>query len=917
MGGELRILLLDDNPDDRMLVLRELRREFSEVRVEQVNEPVGFARALELGDFEVAITDYQLRFTDGLAALRAIKARWPDVPVIMFTATGSEEIAVEAMKAGLDDYILKSPKHRQRRRAAVRASVETRRERAAARAVETRYHQLFSGVPVGLLRATPAGVILDANPALVQMLGHPSETALKAVRVEHLFVSADDHARWQAAIQRDGIVREYESELRRLDGTRLAVVSSARVVRDAAGRTLYYEGTLQDVTERRRAEAELRIRARQQAAVAELGHRALAAVDLSALIIDTVNLVGKTLEAGYCNVFETSPGEDTLVLRAGFAVEGLAGRTISATSTSHGGYVLQASEPVLVEDFAEEARFGQPSLLRDLGVISGLAVVIPARAHPFGILGVYSPRRQRWSDDDVHFIQAVANVLAAAINRTRAEQALRRSEASFRALFEGNPHPMWLYDVETLKFIEVNSAAVAAYGYARDEFLSMQVSDLVPTDEPGPPGNGGAGRWRGRPRAGEERHHRKDDRRLDVELTEQDLEFAGRRARLALAQDITERKRTEETLRQSEKLAAMGFLLAGVAHELNNPLSVVIGEASLLTQMVENDAAREGIGRISRAANRCARIIADFLALARAQPAARQQVTINEVLVEAVELLRYQLRMSGIEVVLELGADLFPVWADPHELHQVALNLITNAHQAVRQAPPPRRLTLRSWTDPQRERVAFSVADTGPGIPRSIAPRIFEPFFTTKPPGQGSGLGLALCQRIVQAHGGAIHVDSAPGSGAVFTVELPAQTLPVTGSSPASAEMPPPLPGKTILVTEDEPDLVSILTKILEAEGHRVETAPNGVQALAKLGQRTFDLIVSDVRMPELDGPGFYHEVASRHPELLSRFVFLTGDTLSPETSEFLARTGSARLAKPFTSHDVRRITRAVLRSRA
>jgi PAS domain S-box-containing protein len=916
VSDPLRILLIDDNPDDRLLVLRELRREFADVQIEQLNEPVAFARVLETGDFEIAITDYQLRFTDGLTALRTIKARWPDVPVIMFTATGSEEIAVEAMKAGLDDYILKSPKHLRRLRAAVRASVENRRARAAARAVETRYHRLFAGVPVGLLRATTAGAILDANPALVQMLGYPSETALTAVRVEDLFVTADDHARWHAAIERDDIVREYESELRRLDGTRLVVVSSARVVRDPAGHALYYEGTLQDITERRRAEAELRIRARQQAAVAELGHRALAAVDLQTLMIDTVNLVGKTLEAGYCKVFETSPAGDTLVLRAGFAVEGLAGRTISAARGSHAGYVLRAIEPVVVEDFASDTRFTQPALLQDLGVVSGIAVAIPAQDQPFGVLGVYSPRRQQWSDDDVHFVQAVANVLAAAINRTQAEQALRRSETGFRALFEGNPHPMWLYDAETLRFIEVNSAAVTTYGYARAEFLSMRVAELVAPDEPAQPAGNGEGRWHGRPRAGEERHRRKDDRRLDVELTEQDLDFSGRRARLVLAQDITDRKRTEETLRQSEKLAAMGFLLAGVAHELNNPLSVVIGEASLLTQVIEDDAARDGIGRISRAANRCARIIADFLALARAQPAARQPVTINEILVEAVELLRYQLRMSGIEVVLELGADLSPVWADSHELHQVAINLITNAHQALRHAPPPRRLTLRSRTDPGGERVAFSVADTGSGIPRSILSRIFEPFFTTKPPGQGSGLGLALCQRIVQAHGGAIAVDTAPGRGAVFTVELPVQTLPVADSGPATSEMPPPVPGRTILVTEDEPDLARILTKILEAEGHRVETAPNGVQALARLGQRTFDLIVSDIRMPELDGPGLYGEVSRRYPDLLSRFVFLTGDILSPETSEFLARTGSARLAKPFTSTDVRRITRAALRAR-
>jgi PAS domain S-box-containing protein len=244
MSQTLRILLIDDNPDDRTLVARELRREFPDLAIEQVAEAEGFNRVLEEEDFTLVITDYQLRWTDGLTVLRTIKARWPDCPVVMFTATGSEEVAVEAMKAGLNDYVLKSPRHFSRLSTAVRLALEQAQQRQALKQAEVRYRSLFDGVPVGLYQATPGGQFLDANPALLQMLGYPNRESLLAVNMVHLYVNAEECRQWQAIVERQGVVRNFEAQIRRRDGTIIWVRNSASAVRDDENRVLYYEGAM-------------------------------------------------------------------------------------------------------------------------------------------------------------------------------------------------------------------------------------------------------------------------------------------------------------------------------------------------------------------------------------------------------------------------------------------------------------------------------------------------------------------------------------------------------------------------------------------------------------------------------------------------------------------------------------------------
>jgi CheY-like chemotaxis protein len=369
--------------------------------------------------------------------------------------------------------------------------------------------------------------------------------------------------------------------------------------------------------------------------------------------------------------------------------------------------------------------------------------------------------------------------------------------------------------------------------------------------------------------------------------------------------------RHRDLLYQTEKLAAMGQLLAGVAHELNNPLSVILGNLALM-QPATRSPVEPRIEKIQRAADRCARLVKSFLALARQRPPERRAMRINDTVREAVELLGYQLRVSDVEVILDLDEAVPPIWADPHQFHQVVVNLLTNADQALRTVAAPRTIRVTTRHDPAAGHVRLEVCDSGPGIPPEVQAHVFEPFFTTKPPGEGTGLGLSLCRGIVQEHDGVIHLESDPGR-TVFRIELPVGT---PGASPPDADLAEPAPevaARVILVVDDEPEVLDVLSDLLAAAGHRVETAENGAAALERLADHDVDAILSDMRMPGLDGPGLYRALERQKPHLLRRFVFITGDTLSGSTREWLERTGALSLSKPFDLNDVRRVLSRVL----
>jgi two-component system NtrC family sensor kinase len=412
-----------------------------------------------------------------------------------------------------------------------------------------------------------------------------------------------------------------------------------------------------------------------------------------------------------------------------------------------------------------------------------------------------------------------------------------------------------------------------------------------------------------------------DDCRTERAWTEIEIDVL--RTAAALIAGAIERQQTEaeiarqrEALHQSEKLTALGSLLAGVAHELNNPLSVVVGQSLLLEEDARDSAFTDRAQKIRYAAERCSKIVRTFLALARRRESEPRPVQLNAVIGMAADLLGYQLRTSGVELTLDLAPELPTLMADADQLHQVATNLIVNAEQALADCLAPRRLKISTRFDKTRQSLRWVVADNGPGIGPEIRSRIFDPFFTTKPTGQGTGIGLSLCMTIVGTHRGSITPSETPGGGATFTVELPLAGLPAPKPAAASEAAPRQIEsGRRILVVDDEIEIAETLAEILTDLGHRVEMVAQGRAALNQLKAGPFDLILSDLKMPELDGPGLYAALARDYPAMTGKIAFLTGDTLSQRQGEFLAETGAACLEKPFTPEDVRRFVGHLLRS--
>jgi len=273
----------------------------------------------------------------------------------------------------------------------------------------------------------------------------------------------------------------------------------------------------------------------------------------------------------------------------------------------------------------------------------------------------------------------------------------------------------------------------------------------------------------------------------------------------------------------------------------------------------------------------------------------------------ALDLTGYALKTSSVEVRLDLAADAPPVLADADQLHQVFMNLIVNAQQALQDQPPPRILSLISRFDPATNTVRIAVADNGPGIPEAVRKRIFEPYFTTKPLGSGTGVGLAVCLGIVEAHGGTLTVGSGDESGAVFTIVLPAGNQ--DEGSLESDEPTPAMTGQSsALVVDDELEVRETLAEILLSAGHRVVTAASGREALERMGEERFDVILTDIRMPDLDGRALYREIERRWPERAARVVFVSGDTLTSTLRGFADESGRPVIEKPFLPSEVRRI---------
>lgn len=361
-------------------------------------------------------------------------------------------------------------------------------------------------------------------------------------------------------------------------------------------------------------------------------------------------------------------------------------------------------------------------------------------------------------------------------------------------------------------------------------------------------------------------------------------------------------KSTQDQLIQREKLSAVGEFVAGVTHELNNPLAVIIGYAQLLQMESLNPEQEAYVRQIVGGVHRCRKITRSLLAFARQHPPERLDVDVNALLDETLGFIQYELRTGNIEVVRRLAPGLPPVHADPHQLQQVFLNIANNARQAMEEHAGRGRLVVT--TEEAGPRVRITLQDDGPGISAENLGRLFTPFFTTKAVGKGTGLGMSVSYGIIQEHGGDIRAESRPGAGATFVIELPSGTgQAAVVTRPLETEAVPVLEaaGRSVLVVDDEEPLLELYRDALSRRGFRVEMAGDGEAALRRLEESRFDLVLCDMKMPGLNGQETYERLLARDRDAASRFIFITGDTLNERTRAFVQAQRRACLSKPFS----------------
>jgi PAS domain S-box-containing protein len=672
-----------------------------------------------------------------------------------------------------------------------------------------------------------------------------------------------------------GRARILEAELKRKDGSSVWVERKVTVLRNQEGKHVGILGVSRDITERKRAEEALQASEEQWRSLAQNAPNLIIIVNPDGII----QFINRTV--------------------SGFTIEEATGKSIY-------NYIHPQYHHMVKKTIEHVLQTGGPS--------------------GYEIEGAGPDGRISWYETQVGPIKHDGQVVAATLittditERKRAEEELRESERKYHHLFDNLNDAAFLVDVETGLILETNQQATDMLGRSREEIVGMHQSALHPP--------GQADKYRqefaahiqhGRATDFDAEVIRKDGTVVPVSISASALSMGGRHLILGLFRDISELKKTEaekklleEKAKQASHLASIGEMAAGIAHEVNNPLTGVLGFSEVLMRKDLPEAIRKDVEIIHRGAQRAASILSRMLTFARQRKAERTFTSINEIIETTLELRAYEMEANNIRVTRHLDPELPGTMADATQLQQAFLNIAMNAEMAIRDAH--RAGNIWVGTETADSVIRITLKDDGVGIPPENMGKIFDPFFTTREVGKGTGLGLSVCHGIIAEHGGRIYADSEPGRGTRFNVELPI----VAGEKPIDlpwpADQPPKVSGARVLVVDDEPLVRELLGQELAGEGYRVETVDGAAAALDRLRGDDYHLVLLDIKMPGMSGIELYQQTCKLKPSLASRVIFITGDTMSPDTREFLSQAKVPYIAKPFNLEKLKGEIRAALR---
>jgi PAS domain S-box-containing protein len=663
------------------------------------------------------------------------------------------------------------------------------------RQAEEKYRLLFEQVQEGVFVATPAGVLLDCNDAFVRMLGHDSREEVLALNLDQeLYASREQRETFRREVEQHNYVRNFEVTLHRKNGTLMTAVESSFATRDASGKIERYQGFLLDITEKKRAEDEIRRRNRELNALNAMAVIATQSFDLDEILNLTLRQVISLLGTESGSIYLSDSDESTYRRRASW------GQSVSERVRfsevkffeGFGDLVTRSRTEVLSAEYLPHLAPAVRDFIRGDAGSSCIWVVLWGKDSPLGLMGISSRESREYTSNDENLLVAISRQLATTIEKVR------------------------LYE-ETCRAYE----------------------DL---------------------------------------------------------------RRTQEQLLQSEKMSAVGQLIAGVAHELNNPLTAILGYAQLLETEGLNDRASDFVRKLFKQAQRTHRVVQNLLSFARQRKPHKQEVDLRTVLDETLALRDYDIKVNNIKVEREIESTLPAVTGDAHQLEQVFLNIVNNAVDAMLEIGRGGTLRVRAYS--REGYVITEFEDSGTGIKEPN--RIFEPFYTTKSVGKGTGLGLSICYGIIKEHGGDIAARNAARGGAIIEVRLPSagQIASIVATSPA-LRRESALAGKILLI-EDEEAVLEFERDVLSGAGAEVTTRMNAEEAKALLLSQNFDAVIINGKMPgSWNATDFHHWIAQNRPELQKHLLFTFSSLAEPDLRRFLQENSLPHLVKPFEVTDL------------
>ena len=622
-----------------------------------------------------------------------------------------------------------------------------------------------------------------------------------------------------------------------------------------------------------------------------------------------VQRIAHLVGARRCSVLTVDSKTGTCSVLASSDDPGITGLVLDLNKYPEVQKAIDTHETVVINDVAcEPLMQSMKATLDKLGYQSILVLPILYQDSLLGMLFLRAARvERRFTREEITACQVVANASASAIknallyDQLRQDAQSRQQEAEkLQKILDQFPDLIYTTDREG-RFTEFSRGGETMLGLSRGRVMGSSCLDLYPDPE---------ARDRitsllegARPLAGVETTVRGRDGGLrDVLVAASPLKDASGEpcGTVGIIKDITDLKSARRSLQVTEKLSAMGELVSGVAHELNNPLTGVLGYAQLLMGGATDARQRKSVERIFESALRCQKIVQNLLAFARRYPSEKRYLGLNGIIEKTLDLKAYQMRVNNLKVAKNLDPLIPKTMLDFNQMQQVLLNLITNAEHAI--ASHRGQGTLSLSTSARDGMIRLEVRDDGPGMPPEVLARIFDPFFTTKEVGEGAGLGLSVSYGIVKDHGGRIWADSRAGEGTSILIELPVVADATASEAAPGAGRPEDLEGRplSILAVDDEAVILDLIVDAFGRDGrHTIDTAGSAREAIQKLERRTYDVLLLDLKMPELDGQQLFEEIRKRWPDMGRRVVFASGDTLHPATRHFLDHSGCPCVEKP------------------